>query len=239
MSITSDIAAAIVTTRDRDMDLSAQLYDAIPDLHPYVFVDSVKMGCTANHLRAWDHLSRQATDWSLVLEDDAILCPGFDHQLREVLSHAPGPVVSLYLGRGRPPQWQRKAARAVATDWPYIACTSLLHAVAVAIRTDWLVGERPAHRGREAGGGMINAATTAAVEGGKPIDEAITEWCKHEAIPVFYSNPSIVDHNAALPSVAQHPAHEEFAQSERVAHKFGVRSGLPGKSRWYPGIAIM
>lgn len=239
MNITADIAAAIVTTRERDMDLSAQLYDALPDLHPYVFVDAVQMGCTANHLRAWDHLSRQPTDWSLVLEDDAILCPGFDQQLREVLTHAPGPVVSLYLGQGRPPQWQYKARRAVATNQPYIACTTLLHAVAVAIRTDWLVGERPAHEGREAGGGMLPAVAAAHSELAKPIDEAITEWCKHEAIPVFYSNPSIVDHNAALPSVAEHAQAEMFGQRERVAHRFGVREGLPGKARWGSGIAIM
>lgn len=228
MRIVADIAAAIVTTRDRDMDLSAQLYDAIPDLHPYVFVDSVKMGCTANHLRAWDHLSRQATDWSLVLEDDAILCPGFDHQLREVLSHAPGPVVSLYLGRGRPPHWQRRAARAVTTRRSFIVSTTLLHAVAVAVRTDYLDGQL-----------MMVEAVTEAADAGKPIDEAITEWCKAGALPVSYSNPSIVDHNAALPSVARHAQHETFAQSQRVAHWFGTREGLPGKSRWGTDFAIM
>ena len=220
------INVAIITTTKRPSHLAEGLMVETIGMKPKVFDDTEGIGCTENHLRAWDYLAEQATEWSLVLEDDAMLCQGFDHQLREVLCHSPGPVVSLYLGQGRPPQWQRKAARAVATRYPYIACTTLLHAVAVAVRTDWLTGDR----------GMMPAARVAAHEGGKPIDEAVTEWVKSQAIPVFYSNPSIVDHNVSVPSVAEHTPHEEAFQGARVAHYFGTRTG---RAHWYPGIAIM
>lgn len=219
---------AIVTTHERPRRLSANLFSQLP-VGTMIYTDDGTLGCTENHLRAWeDHAwTTEDVEWSVVLEDDAILCEDFVAQAEAMLSVAPGPVVSMYLGRGRPPQWQRKAERAVATNLPFIACTTLLHAVAVAVRTDWLSGPR----------GMLGPAADAARSPlRKPIDEAITEWCKAEAIPVLYSNPSIVDHDASLPSVAAHRPEEGAFQAQRVAHKFGARSE---RSPWYPLFAIM
>lgn len=188
-----------------------------------VFMDDGALGCTRNHLRAWEWLSQQDSDWSLLVEDDAKLEFDFLTEVSEVLFKAPTPVVSLYLGRGRPVHWQSKAARAVATNHPFIVCTSLLSAVAVAIRTDYLTGPT----------GMIEAAWEEAASPMRtPIDEAITAWCKHEAIPVSYTNPSIVDHDDTLPSVAEHH-YDSPSPEPRVAFDFGSRSGLPGRSRWY------
>lgn len=223
-----NVQYSIVTTYQRPRHLSANLFSQLP-MGTMIYTDGGTFGCTDNHLRAWEELAwRDAEigedEWSVVLEDDAILCDGFMDQAEFALNNAPSPVVSLYLGQARPPQWQTKAARAVATGQPFIVSTTLLHAVAVAIRTDVLTGPR---------GMLENASEAAHSPLRKPIDEAITEWCKGQAIPVSYTNPSLVNHDVSIPSVAQHRPEDAVLQDGRVAHNFGTRS------RWSRGIAIM
>lgn len=205
---------------------STKIVDPLPD-DAKILVDDGTLGCTNNHLRAWEVLAEVGEHgWGVVLEDDAIPCPNFTRQVEEMLAAAPTPVVSLYLGKGRPPGQQTKIARAVATDAPYILSTRLFHAVGVAVRTDCLIGPR----------GMLQKATEAARSSlRKPIDEAITEWATAEAIPITYCNPSLVDHDVSLPSIAKHRPEEEAFQSERVAHNFNVHRNVA----WYGKLAII
>lgn len=192
-----------------------------------LIVDTDGVGCTRNHLRAWHQLVDSTADWGLVIEDDAIPCLDFESQLQQVLWHAPSPIVSLYLGQGRPPHWQSKARRAVATQRPFIVSTSLLHAVAVAVRVDFIPG-------------MIAVAEEGYLAHQEPIDEGITRWAKSTATPVSYSNPSIVDHDADLPSLAEHQ-YDSPDPAPRRAHWFGTR-GLEEhgpRSKWGLGLAVM
>ena len=152
-----------------------------------ISVDDGLMGCDANHRRVWEKLAQTGADWAVVLEDDAVPVPDFAAQLHDGLTLAPTPVVSLYLGRMRPP-WAQDAAR-VATaeadeagaDW--ILSEHMLHAVGYAIRTDHLTS-------------LLRYPAT-----NTPVDQHITHWAP---TPIAYAWPSLIDH-ADMPTVVAHP----------------------------------
>lgn len=124
----------------------------------------------------------------MVIEDDAEPIPGFAEQLHQALPMSPAPIVSLYLGRRRPPQWQNRILAAIAqaanTDSPWIISTHLLHAVGYAIRTD-LLPSLLAHHSRH------------------PIDEHIGDWARRHGHTIAYTVPSLIDH-ADLPTIIRH-----------------------------------
>lgn len=160
----------------------------------YMTIDNGTLGAERNHTKAWTWLRDNATDdWCIVLEDDAVPVTGFRHQLSEALQQAPTPtVVSLYMGRKRPPHWQQhlKEATEKATNNPdvsWITGTHLLHAVGIAIKTD-LVADMLTH-----------TATTR-----YPWDYRVAAWALTRKHPIHYTWPSIVDH-ADQPTVTRHP----------------------------------
>ncbi len=156
-------------------------------------MDNGELGCERNHYRAWEHLNDFATtEWSIVLEDDAQPVEDFNQQAAQALAAAPTPIVSFYLGKLRPPHWQNaiRAAteQAVRTDAHYVTATHLLHAVAVAIRTD-LIADMLAH-----------ARTSR-----RPWDFTIAAWALQDHHPVAYTWPSLVDHADGPPAITKHP----------------------------------
>jgi len=141
------------------------------------------LGPGRNHDQVWEWLNDSPGEWKVVLEDDALPVKGFRNQLTAVLKAAPTPIVSLYLGRGRPPHWQPSIARVIAdprTDPNFLVGTELLHHVAVAMKAD-LVSDMLAKRDRTL-----------------PIDESIGEWARRAGHAISYSRPSIVDHDFRL-----------------------------------------
>jgi hypothetical protein len=118
-----------------------------------ISLDDGSKGADANHLEAW-RLTQLPDDeecvWSAVFEDDAQPVPDFLAQAESALAVAPEPVVSFYLGTGRPPRWQERIPGALATADRSKACwltaTHAKHAVALAIHTDlredWCVTRR-------------------------------------------------------------------------------------------------
>ena len=210
------VTAAVVAHEDRRAR-AVQLHDELSLHYPTgLLLDTTGIGCERNHLDAWDSAAgNAASPWCMVVEDDAVLADGFFHHLGYALLYSPAPVLSLYLGRGRPVHWQVRIGNAVRFDRPYIVTHTLLHCVAVCIRTD-LVSE------------LIEDARVA-VESSvhKPIDEALTEAVKNRNLPVAYTNPSLVNH-ADGPSVTPHRylgPHPE----PRVAWRFGVRESWLGQ----------
>ncbi|AGS82299.1 glycosyltransferase [Mycobacterium phage Bobi] len=148
----------------------------------YMNIDNGALGCENNHRKVWQHLTRHNTNWLVVLEDDAIPCNNFRDQLHAALTAAPTPVVSLYLGRERPREYQQRIAKATDTTAHWLTCRRLLHAVGTAIHTD-LVPH------------MLNN-----LPNGKPIDEAITTWARRAGHTIAYTWPSLIDH-ADTPSL--------------------------------------
>lgn len=178
-----------------------------------------QIGCNANHKKVWQWLAdNNTTDWSIVLEDDAVV-EGFVEQAEAALAVAPSPVVSFYFGKHHIPtldieQQKRQAvARAQAADAHWITSRQLLHAVAIAIRTEH-VADMLAH---------INTLPDFF-----PIDEAITHWTTNNQIDVAYTWPSLVDH-ADQPTLFTH--HDKMDRPPgRVAHSVGTRTEWTDKS---------
>lgn len=181
-----------------------------------IAVDDGALGCEANEYRAYRQLARQGLPWTVLLEDDAVPVDDFTGQLHGVLCNAPNAIVSLYLGRSRPPVWQnwirRATVRAEAEQACFIESSRLLHTVGVAIHTRLI-------------GSML--AQTRHL-GGIPIDEAISAWARHQtpAIRVSYCWPSIVDHLDG-PTLIVHPDGQP-RDTGRIAWAVGTRS------RWHP-----
>lgn len=171
----------------------------------YVAMDDGTLGCEGNHRRAWAwHTEHTHTDWAVVLEDDALPVDGFTEQLAAALHVAPTPIVSLYLGTGNPTTWQPRIRRAIDTagqaNW--LLSHTLLHAVAVAIRTELLpiqFDER------------------------MPIDNAISNWAKRNDHLVGYTLPSLVDHADTEPVITQRYDRKPRDLARR-AHRVGTRA---------------
>ena len=149
------------------------------------------------------------TRWSVVLEDDAIPVENFRPQLDEALDNAPTPIVSLYLGRKRPPHLQDFIRQAIhhadQQDACYITATAMLHAVGVAIRTDLV---QP----------MLDATESVA----PPWDYTIGTWAQAEHHTISYLVPSLVDH-ADDDTLITHPDKMPRAKG-RTAWRTGTRT---------------
>lgn len=173
--------------------------------------DSTNMGCEENHLAAWRWHKDSPDKWSVVLEDDTFVVPGFPDQLRQVLSTAPSPVVSLYLGRGHPhggvADWQNRISAKIASEVCWLTAESLLSGQGYAILTSLIPD-------------MLSVVTPLAEE--MPIDEAISWWCQERNILVAHCRPSIVNHRDEQPLIQQrHDGQPRTA--DRVAWLFDSR----------------
>jgi hypothetical protein len=174
----------------------------------YISVDDGTLGCEGNHRKVWEHLAAQDSEWTVVIEDDAIPVDDFRHQLEQILAVSPTPIVSLYLGRSRPwAGWQTLISLAVekanhaGAHW--IISHSVLHAVALAIKTELVPS-------------MLTWIET------HPVDDSITRWAKNYQLRVGYPWPSIIDHRDG-PTLIDHPDGDPRAAG-RVAWWCDTRS---------------
>lgn len=147
------------------------------------------MGCDDNHYQVQHHLSCLPSTWSICLEDDAEPVQDFRAQADAALLMSPSPIVSFYLGRKRPPHWQKrigvalKEAQAYDTNW--IMSTYMLHAVGYAIKTELLPS-------------LLKHDSTL------PADQHIGSWAKRYGHAISYTVPSLVDH-LDIPTIVEHP----------------------------------
>ena len=200
------IEIAIVTHPRR----YAEANELAERLNATLSMDDIGMGAARNHERAWNWLKDSPEPWCLVLEDDAVVCTDFLHQASLALAHAPSPIVSFYLGRGRPPHWQDKIARVIAREEHWILSTEMLHGVAVAIRTE-----------------LIPDLLTW-IEDQEPVDEAMSDFAQQNHLEIAYSHPSLVDHrdHGTLMDVhpTRHPDPDPVRRNEiRRAWVLGTR----------------
>lgn len=168
----------------------------------FMSIDNGLLGCDGNHDAVHRHLARMGADWSVVLEDDAVPVDGFRDQLTKVLAASPASVVSLYLGRQRPPQYQSRIASTIneadLVDAHWLTSSRLLHAVGYAIRTELLPS-------------LLDYPH------GQPADERISAWADR----VAYCWPSLVDH-ADVPTIVAHPDRQPRPPG-RTAWRVGTR----------------
>lgn len=182
--------------------------------------DDAQIGCAENQRRAWEYLKNGDPDsWSVVLEDDAQPVAEFRNQLKMALARAPSPVVSLYLGRGRPPHWQTSIARVIADDPQnprdpnWVVGTHLLNHVGVAMKTHLIAD-------------MLHF-----VGDKEPMDENISDWATRRKIKVSYTRPSLVDHRDTPTMMEHHPS--RFPEKDMKSRNEIRRAWLVGgRDKW-------
>lgn len=214
MSRKTDAAIAVVAHLSRGVQ-AEHLADDVGAT--YVAYDDGARGAGPNHVACWEWLEESNREWGVVLEDDAVPVKDFVDNLDVVLKNSPSPIVSLYLGRGRPPHWQPQIMRVMARPESFLMAPTLLHHVGVALRTSCI----PL---------MLDYLSVCGAYqlGQLPIDEAIGGWVKKMGWQVAYCHPSIVDHRDQEPVIshrvtgygADDPAKRD---QKRVAWMFGTR----------------
>ena len=216
----SQFSIGVVAHHSRH-DRATRLADAVSAEIIAVDEDG-KIGAGRNHENAYEWLADSGQPWSVLMEDDAMPVRNFRDQLSAVLANSPVPLLSLYLGRGRPPHWQPSIARVIAGDAHFLLGSELLHHVAVAIRTPLIPSMLASIR-----------ADDDYAAGRLPIDEAIGRWARSSPtpIPVGYTHPSIVNHDHTLETVIKRHVSQHRAETgkrgrheQRKAWVFGSRS---------------
>lgn len=133
----------------------------------------------------------------------------------EMLSNAPSPIVSGYLGKGRPKSMQGWAEAGTQKDVAWLLCHRLLHHVAVFMKASL----------------VAQAVDQAFRFPNVPCDEALSVWAQGRGYPVAYSNPSMFDHLDAEPVVS--PSQRRLTDPDpvaRIAWTLGVRESYPADS---------
>ena len=101
-------------------------------LDAHLLIDEGDNGANWNHRRAIEWASLQDCR-VVIMEDDALLLPGFTESVREWVTRFPDNLISFYLGTGRPPQYQQQiAASLIEADKrrsDYITMDRLIHGV--------------------------------------------------------------------------------------------------------------
>lgn len=124
----TDIRFVVVGHHSR-REMAQRLADML-DAH--LLIDEGDNGANANHRRAIEWASQQDCR-VVIMEDDALLLPGFTDSVREWVTRFPDSLISFYLGTGRPPQYQQQiAASLIDADkrrGDYIMMDRLIHGV--------------------------------------------------------------------------------------------------------------
>jgi hypothetical protein len=132
---------------------------------------------------AW-RLHDPRADWHLLLQDDAILSPGFAQVLPELLGRLAGGrrVLSLYLGSTRPVPgiWHTLAQRADQAGAVWIVGPMVMWGVALAVPVP-LIADMIAHGDTQRG---------------IPDDMRVGRWGKSRKLEAWHPWPSLVDHPA-------------------------------------------
>ena len=182
--------------------------------------DNHNQGCEATHAKAWDYLQHATEPWAVFLEDDAVPVDFFREQLAQVLAVATTPIVSLYLGRGRPDQWQLPISAVIGTEACFIRSDTLLSTVGYAVQTPLL---------RDMAHNVLRISYLRQME----LPEAITRWAKDRGYKVSYSRPSIVDHLDIKPIINTEDRYDGQERTElRKAWLFDWRPSGTWNSSW-------
>jgi hypothetical protein len=182
-----------------------------------VVLDEGDRGSLANHDLAWvkgaTHADITAVDsWVCVLEDDAILCPWFRHQVTQAIEHRPfgDAAISLYTGTAKPKQNEIMNAlkRAGTNDSAWLASSAAYWGVGLLLPTRFVPGMLDYVRDRT-----------------EPYDERISYYLRDQNLPVLYTRPSLVDHRDS-------PSLIKMSILPRHAHQFDSRTVW--NDQWIP-----
>lgn len=146
-------------------------------------------------------------DYHVVLQDDAILPPDFYNHLENALKTVPlKSLISLYTGTGRPLGQRVTAAVAKAKNVSWLRSDLLYWGVGIAMPTSHIV-----------------EVLDFVADRTEVYDFRIGWAYMRNRLPVFYTNPSLVDHDDAMGSLLKQSAlvsRADYEKVPRVAHNF-------------------
>lgn len=151
-------------------------------------------------LLAGSHLG----DWHCVIQDDAILTPNFYENLEGAIAAVPTKsLISLYTGMPRPLGSRVKRAVDKVNDETFLSFWLLMWGVGILLPSGHIKHVIEHCEGRT-----------------EPYDTRIGIAYQRNMLPVYYTMPSLVDHNDDMDSLLDHGK----AGGARVAHR--VATGL-------------
>lgn len=102
------------------------------NLNAKIFFDESNHGANWNHKRAIDYLATNNQS-GIIIEDDAIPCKNFKAESQRWISRFSTKIISFYLGKGRPPQYQhfikKSINNSIKSRLDYIEIDNLIHGV--------------------------------------------------------------------------------------------------------------
>lgn len=141
-------------------------------------------------------------DWHVVIQDDAILTPHFYENIVGAITHVPTrSIISLYTGKPRPMGKRVELAVNKANDETWLTYWLLMWGVGLVIPTNHI---EP----------MIEFVSDRT----EPYDTRIGIFYQRNMLPVYYTMPSLVDHDDEIDSLLDHGK----AGGARVAHRLAT-----------------
>lgn len=143
-------------------------------------------------------------DWHLVIQDDAILTPNLYENIEGAIANVPTKsLISLYTGKPRPLGKRVLTAVNKVNDETWLSFWLLMWGVGLLIPSSHIEPMLDFVKGRT-----------------EPYDTRIGIFYQRNMLPVYYTMPSLVDHNDGVGSLLEHGQ----APGDRVAHR--VATGL-------------
>lgn len=206
-----NISISIMAHASRD-DLAIELHDRMTNMpfsKLFLNVQDGEKGILnewKNGRNCWEQ--GIGSDWHIVIQDDSIISDNFYQNVVGALEALPEKTaVSFYTGMAKPYPETIYRAVSEARDKSFLVYDKLLWGVCFAINGAYIDK-------------MIEFCDN--VHDRVEYDRRISEYFRVEKIPVFYTNPSISDHNDALPSILGHEI-----KYKRIAHRYE-----PGLVNW-------
>lgn len=176
-----------------------------PFMDVSISYDGVDAG---SHQEEWDNGKRALLkgvgrgDWHVVIQDDAILSPDLYTNLEGAINSVPTKtLISLYTGKPRPMGKRVEAAVAKAKYVSWLQYWLLLWGVGIALPSSHIEHLIDFVDDRE-----------------EPYDTRIGIFYQRNRLPVYYTVPSLVDHNDEVDSLLDHGK----AGGARVAHELAT-----------------
>lgn len=199
------ISVSVMSHRKR----KAQAQALAKQLKQYPFIDVSITWDTANE--EW-HTGKRAMqrgigrgDWHLVVQDDAILTPYIYTNIQGCVNSVPTKaVISLYTGRVKPLPDRVTDAVRKAGNGSWLNFYMLLWGVAILIPSDHI---EP----------MLDFINEPRYED-SPYDNRIGMFYQRNRLPIYYTVPSLVDHNDDLGTLL--PGHA--TKAPRIAHRLAT-----------------
>jgi len=162
-----------------------------------------------SHQTEWDNGKRSLEagigkgDWHVVIQDDAILCPMFYENLVGAINNAPSKsLISLYTGKSRPLPKRVSLAVNKAKYATWLEYWLLLWGVGIVLPST-----------------HIEPLLEFVDDRDEPYDTRIGIFYQRNRLPVYYTMPSLVDHDDDLGTLI--PGHGT-KPGARVAHRLAT-----------------